>query len=214
MGFWIFASVCVICLVFLYTKTKNEWNWKKIILWLVGIVITAIAAFILVLSWDSIFSSDANQNYKGYLSSYKDIKIGSKLSDVQFKYGPLKQEQKSNGDTFDLYTIGNDAGIYVRADKKVDAIVVFCENGNQDKFNGISCGDPSEKLEKKFGADLKILCTVKDKNGWEEVGNVSRAYDVAKYGTRYVLRQNKVVFIGIMQKEDFEKDPKKWGVCD
>ena len=213
MGFWIFASVCVICLVFLYTKTKNEWNWKKIILWLVGIVVVAIAALILFISWDSIFSQAPNtQNNKGYLTSYKDIKIGSKLSDIQFRYGTLKQEKKYASDKFDLYTVNDEAGIYIGADGKVDAIVVFC-NGNSDKFNGISCGDPSEKLEKKFGSDLKILCKAKDKNGWEDV-EVSRAYDVAKYGTRYVLTKNKVVFIGIMQKEDFDNDQKKWGICD
>lgn len=214
MGFWIFASVALFSTVFLYTKTKDQWNWKKIILWAFGMIAAAISAFFLLIFWDNIFPKDiSGTNYKGHLTSYNDIKIGSSISDVQFRHGTLKQEKPYPNDKFDLYTLNDEMTIYVDKDGKVNAIAIYCDNGNIDKFNGIGCGDPSEKLVKQFGADLKILCKAKDKNGWSPV-EVSRSYDVEKYGTRYILSKNKVQHIGILQNEDFVGDKSKWGLCE
>ena len=214
MGLWIFASVTLFSVVFLYTKTKDQWNWKKISLWFAGIIGTLVAAMVLLVYWDNLFPKEiTGTSYKGHLSRFQDIKIGSKFSDVQFKYGVIQKEKSLPGDNFDLYLVTNEIGLYVDKAGKVDAIVVKCDGGNDDKFNGIVCGDPGEKLEKKFGADLKILCNIEDKNGWETL-DARRAYDVAKYGTRYVLQKNKVILVGILQDEDFQNSKKKWKSCD
>lgn len=213
MALAIFAGIAFFSIIFLYTRTADRWNWKRIIYIALAASFTIVAALILLLSWDSLFTPSI-PNHKGYLTSFRDIKMGMKLSDLEFKYGKLDKQKPVEGSKFDLYQIGDDVGVYIgHADKRVGAIVIICSGGVKDQFNGIACDDPSEKLEKKFGNDLAVLCKIKESDDSERSLG-SRSYDVAKNGTRYVLSKNKVIYIGIMEKEDFVADGKKWGGCD
>ena len=214
MGFWIFAGIVVISLIYLYTKTYERWNWKKIVLWaLGGISAPSVILIIYIFGKDLLPNDYGSQivNHKGLIDSFKGVKIGDKFSDVEFKLGTLKKMSLKEDDQ-DLYDY-KELGIFV--DKKtrlVGSIIMVCDGSDTDKYNGISCGTSGDEIIKKFGKDLNILCFI-EKDGWQNPDKV-RSYDVAKYGTRYILSKNVVQSISIREPKDFAGQSKTWGPCE
>lgn len=197
MAFAIFAGIALFSLIFLYTKTADRWNWKKIVIWAGGISLVPVIGFFLLAYSDQIFK-DSPPNHKGLLISFNGVAIGSDYADVEFKYGKLKKAPDDKEDTSYFYEHPAGFGYYVnKSDNKIIGIFIDCKSPIKDEFNGIACGDPSEKLQKKFGNSLDVKCEPKEKGEKEAIGDVSRAYSVDKFGTRYVLTRNVVDFIAI-----------------
>ena len=213
MAFAIFAGIVFFSIVFLYTKTADRWNWKKIVLWSFALLITLIALVALVLFKDHLFGDPQKTGkYTGRIQSYKGVSIGTKLSDIEFKYGAMKNNKAVNGSKVDFYiSEGNGFGVYANQGENIaTSIVVLCGSSNYDTFNGIGCRDSGEAIEKRFGSDLKTQCNVSGK-GETPDADLPRAYDVQKYGTRYVLVKNKVQYVGFMPDAEFSGD--SWGAC-
>ena len=93
MGFGIFCGLVFCGLIYLYTQTKDRWNWgklKKIILWIVLIPI------ILGLIWGGVnYLIEKNENRPKILTEFKNVKLGEDFSDVVFRLGkPTRREAK------------------------------------------------------------------------------------------------------------------------
>lgn len=209
IAFSIFAGIVVFSIVFLYVKTADRWNWKKIVLWAAGLLLIPVTIFLVVLAKDTLFDGAPSPiKHTGKLTSFQDISIGDKFSDIEFKYGRLSKGE------FEYYLLHKSLGIYVNGEsQKVSGILVFCEDGITDIFNGIACGDTSEKLVKKYGSELKIRCHVENKNTKDDWSMVIRSYYAPKLATSYILEKNKV-FLVFMQEVDLAAPSKNWVSCD
>lgn len=211
MAIAIFAGITLFSIIFLYTKTADRWNWKKIVIWAGGISLVPVVGFFLLAYSDQLFK-DFPLNHKGLLTSFNGVAIGSDYADVEFKYGKLKRMPDEKEDTTYFYEHPVGFGFYVnKSDNKIAGILIDCNSSIKDEFNGIACGDPSEKLQKKFGNNLNIKCEPKPKNEKDMIGDISRSYSVDKFGTRYVLAKNQVILIAIKpnpSKSEFYVDCK------
>ena len=207
IAFSIFAGIVIFSIVFLYVKTADRWNWKKIVIWAAGLLLIPVIIFLVILAKDALFDGDPSPiKHTGKLTSFQGVAIGDKFSELEFKYGRLSK------DGFDHYMINKHFGVYVDDEsKKVSSILVFCDEGITDLFNGIACGDTTEKLVKKYGSDLKIRCHVENKNPKDNM--VVRSYYVPKLATSYILEKNQVVLVHI-KEVDLAKPSKNWEKCD
>ena len=188
LGTGVFLGLALCAVIYLFLNTKSEWNWKKIIIWLLSLVLISISVLAILLFKDSLFlMSEEKKNHSGIISSYGGVKIGDKLPDIQFKFGKLEEiKPTKNNDDTSIYWIDKEFLVFVsNKSNKVDYIVALCDKGVIAKFNGIGCGDTGELLEKTFGNNLKIQCNT-------DGDSFRRAYVVPKYSTEYYLEKNKV----------------------
>jgi hypothetical protein len=195
MAFAIFAGIALFSIIFLYTKTADRWNWKKIVIWSGGIAIVPVVGFFLLAFSDQLLK-DSPKNHKGLLTSFGGFSIGDNLSDIEFHYGKLKKPDWFRDEPYEVHMHPAGFNFAVnKSDSKVIAIEIECGSAVKDEFNGIACGDSSEKLQKRFGTSLTIKCQPKPKKESENVGDVYRLYAVDKFATRYLLSKNKVELI-------------------
>lgn len=212
LGTSIFLSSLLLGLIYLYIKTKDDWNWKKIFIAIAVIVSLLVAVILIAVYWDKVFGGahdfENKKEHSGLIKSYRGVFIGDKLSDVQFKFGKLEEIKSTEKDSdTNIYWVEEKFLVFVsKKSNKVDFIVALCEKGIQDKFNGIGCDDSGEKLEKTFGKNLTIQCNTSD----DSSNRFTRVYDVPKYATRYYLEKNKVE--SIMFYGDEYKST-NWGEC-
>lgn len=214
MGFWIFAGIVVLGVIYLYTKTYERWNWKKIVLWTLGGISAPIVILLIYIFVKDMLPNDFGSkvvNHTGVIDSFRGVKIGDKFSDVEFKLGGLKKlsPDKDEQDLYDYL----DLGIFVdKKTKLVKSIIMVCDGFNTDKYNGIGCGTSGDEIIKKHGKDINILC-YKEKNGfWSE--DKARSYDLSKYGTRYILSKNAVQSISIRDPKDMSGTSPNWAPCE
>lgn len=207
IAFSIFAGIVFFSIVFLYVKTADRWNWKKIVIWAAGLLLIPVIIFLVILAKDTLFNGEPSPiKHTGKITSFQGVSIGDKFSELEFKYGRLSKDGN------DHYTINKSFSVQVDDEsKQVSGFLVFCDEGITDLFNGIACGDTSEKLTKKYGSDLKIRCHVDNKNSKD--GMVVRSYYVPKFATSYILEKNQVILVYI-KEVDLAKPSKNWEKCD
>lgn len=212
LGTSIFLSSLLVGLIYLYVKTKEDWNWKRIASVAIGILALLLISILIAVFWDKVIpgSSDVNtgKKYSGLIKSYQGVSIGDKLSDINFKFGKLEEIKPTKKDSeTSIYWVEDKFLIFVsNKSNKVDYIVALCEKGVPDKFNGIECNDVGEMLEKTFGKNLVIECTTNEGGP----NSFTRVYDVPKYATRYYLEKNRVESI-MFYGEDYKNT--NWSEC-
>lgn len=209
MAFAVFFGFVFIGLIYLYVKTRDIWNWKKIVLWFISIFIFLVAAFTVVMFADS-FKSFVPETFSR-ITTYDEITLGDKFNDVEFKKGKLRKIENRNDSSDDLYVINDKTAVYV--DKKtrlVTGLIVGCADYQSTKFNGVGCGDTGDLIQSKFKGDITILCEPEDSK--LENGPL-RVYDVPKYGVRYMLQQNKVVRMSAFTNEFWTENKTRWIAC-
>lgn len=216
MAFAVFFGFTFCGLIYLYVKTRDTWNWRKIVLVAVISLIVALLSLLLLIFWDKLFNPQANitygKKYSGLIQSYDGLSIGDNISDIEFKLGKLKSEGKTKGGGYDIFRPNDNSPkvIYtVPSGKKVDFIGVDCDKYNEDSFNGIKCGTTSDEIVKKYKNKLKIWCPSSlDKND-----DPFRIYDIVEFGTRFYLQKNQVVGIRLLKPDDM-KNPSTFKDCD
>jgi hypothetical protein len=208
MAFAVFFGFAFLGLIYLYVKTRDTWNWKKIVLWIAGIFTAIVTAFAITIFADS-FKSIVPETFSK-ITSYDEITLGDKFNDVEFKKGTLKKiGDKDSSD--DLYVANDKTALHV--DKKsrlVTGLIAVCADYQYTKFNGIGCRDTGDLILSKFKGDVTILC----EPGEQKYENGPfRAYDVPKYGVRYILQKNEVRQMFAFPKEFWTENRTKWIAC-
>jgi hypothetical protein len=209
MAFAVFFGFAFLGLIYLYVKTRDTWNWKKIVLWLAGIFIAIVTAFAITIFADS-FKSIVPETFRK-ITSYDEITLGDKFNDVEFKKGALKKIGDKKDSSDDLYIVNDKTALYV--DKKtrlVTGLIVMCADYQYTKFNGIGCGDTGDLILSKFKGDVTILCEPEEQK--YESGPL-RVFDVPKYGVRYTLQRNEVMRMVVFPKEFWTENKTKWIAC-
>lgn len=220
MGFWIFASVALFSLVFLYTKTKGQWNWKMIInkTWKIGLVLVLlpIALITLIQGYEGVSSYFANK--PKVVNSYGAIKLGDKYSDVSFNT-PLKkidllsdrEETVYNYDKRANVTFSNATNLLTEINQRCTVETV----GFVPDFlpvNGIDCNARADDILKKYGKDnVRISCENEEKIKADKgiVLNM-RIYDVPELGIRHTLMTNQLLNIELMDPKVLKASAPNW----
>ena len=204
IGFGIFLGLFFCGLIYLYTQTKDRWNWAKgckSVFVVMGVLISLGLIFI-----GGIYLYGYYQEIPKVITEFKGVKLGESLSDVTFKLG--NPEKVKN----EWYKYSSpDRGVEIQ-DGKVSFITYFWEIRKSDytKLNGIKCGSSGDEIFKSFGKDVRVLCDM----GKEKDDKLIRAYDVMKYGTRYYLYTNLVYRMGITSPETLKSSTgTRWGHC-
>lgn len=217
-GEGIFYGLIFIGLIYLFLQTKDRWNWKKIVLWTVGSLVTIIAAF-----FAYIFIADELQSGKliprspKVITSMFNIELGEKLADAKFRTGAVRKKNDSESG----YVLPTDESkIFWTTDGLVSRIGTWCSDDamkypslDSVEVNGIRCSYTGEQILKRYGKDkIRILC-FKNTKGDPEAEN-ARAYDAFNYGVRYVLLTNKVSGVFITNTENLQDiNGDKWTEC-
>jgi hypothetical protein len=214
IGTGIFLSSLLLGIIYLFLKTRNDWNWRKILIIFAFISVAVMAIILIAVFWNEWFKkssdADAEIKYSGLIQSYQGVSLGDKFSDLEFKYGKLKSQGKTFGNV-PFYTVDSKPNLVIyknESSDSVDFLGVECA-GSKDSFNGIKCGMNSEELLKKHGDKVKIWCPKElAKND-----DPYRVYGIQEFGTRFVLGKNQVDHIRIY-KPDEMRNPKSLKECD
>lgn len=209
MAFAVFFGFVFFGLIYLYTKTRDTWNWKKISLWFGGSVITLILVLVVVIYADSLKA--IIPTVSSTVNSYDGITLGEKFTDVEFKKGKLTKLQDTKVASDDLYVLNDKTAIYVDKNTRlVTGLLVGCADYQSTKFNGIGCGDSGDLIQSKFKGDITILCEPEDQR---DENGPARAYDIPKYGVRYILQKNEVTGMRAFPKDFWTENKTKWTAC-
>lgn len=189
LGTGIFLSSIFLGIIWLYLKTRDTFNWSKIIK-KVLLLITAIIVLCIVLF--NIY--DWYENKPKIYSSYLNINLSETKKDILFKMGNPTYFYDSNTFSYDF----NSRNIYLNFDVKdeLTSIVCFsdksleCENLNHIHINH-SFDDIVEILGKPEFIE-------------SSENNLRRIIDYPKYKIFYILEQNKILGMGIYKdKREF-----------
>ena len=231
MGIGIFLGLCFCGFIYLYTQTKDRWNWSKLRKILSYVVITPIVLGLVF--WGGLFLYSKYEERPKIITSYKGVKLGDSLNDVNFKLGKFQKElswgefilkdikkdtpeylkrfkeyqdvieTEKNNDTTDYYK--SPIGIRVK-DNKIVSIWESCPGDDfYSSVNGIRCNSSGDEILQKFPDDVRILCQSDIDSKIVMVdGYQYRVYDTIKYGVRYKLKQNKVTELMILDPKILE----------
>jgi len=219
IGLGIFGGICVLGIIYLYTQTKDRWNWRKISKRLfVGLGLFFLALFLFIGGLFAYFSiQDYYKAQPKVISSYKGVSIGDKLSDVSFKYKLQKsnEDAKSKNQTYSLADTNLQVQFYDDS-TTVDRIIITCNEGSRDEVNGVACWGSSENIFKKYGKEnIKVFCKDQPASGNNNEIEQLRSYESSIHGVSYGLYLNKIEAILITKpSKDSSKTSKTWRLCD
>jgi hypothetical protein len=214
IGTGIFLSSLLLGLIYLFLKTRKDWNWRRILIITTVITSLVMAIILITVFWDELLKkssdTDTEKKYSGIIQSYQGISLGEKITNLEFKYGRLKPQGKTLGNV-PIYTIETKPSLVIYknlSSDSVDFLGVDC-TGSKDSFNGIKCGMNSDELLKQHGNKVKVWCPkelAKDEDPY-------RVYDIAEFGTRFILSKNQVIHIRIYKPNEM-KNPISLKECD
>ncbi len=149
-------------------------------------------------------------------SELNGVKLGDKFSDVMFKNPGFEKEKKQEPDYFNdlksnqIKFTNKDSNTFVYFTSNLVSKVAYACQGSLEfsEVSKIRCRDTSETLERRFGNKLRVLC-------YRILEDKLRAYDVPKFGIRYLLWENKVAgFVISSPLEMILFDGDNWVSCD
>lgn len=217
MAIAIFSGIALFSIIFLYTKTADRWNWKKI--WKVsGLSLVSIILIPLIL-WALVYGYESFNRYLDEkpkkVTSMNGVTLGESLSDIKFKLDIELSESFSKGWESLVY-LSKDKRVLFQfsEDKKLIRTGELCvyEQGrliSGPVLNGISCSSSGEDILSKYRVgEIKIKCGRDPKN-------TSRVYDAINYNIRYTLTGNQVESIAIISPDQFlVVATKNWIPCE
>src|SRR5262249_19254000 len=193
IGLGLFLGLCFCGLIYLYTQTKDRWNWAKA---RKAFLVTLWALILLGgISIGGILSYQYYQGLPRVITEIQGLKLGDTRSDAVFKLGePERLSVVSPDGGEETVSFRSHSVSATLRSHKVVSVTYSCKSNerNHTSLNGIHCGDRGEKILKNFDGNVRVLCHIvaKEQGPWTEYQRLSRAYDVVKYGTRYQLIQN------------------------
>jgi hypothetical protein len=238
-GTGLFLGLVFCGTIFLYSQTKDRWNWSKLLKigkWLIIIFIALIIIFIVYIHFNNKHEkAQTIWESPKITDELMGIKLNDSFNDVQFKFGNLTPSgwygdvgesylRRLSSSDLEFISTGrveklSDDGIKILSkkypdlkesiarglfsfntdllpqknlsvtvkNKKIEAIMYNCADydGQSVIVNTVGCDTSGEEIQKKFGKDIRILCS-------KDNASFVRVYDVVRYGVRYYLAQNRV----------------------
>lgn len=223
VGLGIFLGCVYLGTVYLYTQTRDRWNWSRIIL-SCGIAAVFAGALLggmaLYQKWrpdeHGIASVGVPSGKPEAVTSIGDVALGDAWSDVVFRVGgDFKGEPSPDQGRYPgtiIYTHDKLPLVAHVYQGRVTYIVYRCpREGPSITVNGIACGDSGDRIMERFAKQIRVLCLVKPSS----ISSSMRAYDAVDFGTRYVLSSNKVTAFAVADKAEMPYlSGINWGKCE
>lgn len=184
IGTGIFLSAIFLGTVALYVATKDRWNWKKILLWPLAIVLS-----LSVIGGAGIYINDQLEDRPRKEHELWGIQLGASIADVKFAKG--EPSQHKDADTWAYLKGERDAdGVHVVKfkDGKVRAIVYYGPAHGAPSIQRISQYSSPERLAEKFGQPSYVSHS---KDG------LRRLYSFEKYNVVFDLEKDGIIALGV-----------------
>lgn len=183
IGTGIFLSAIFLGTVALYVATKDRWNWKKILLWPLAIVLG-----LSVIGGAGVYINGQLEERPRKEHRLWGIQLGASIAEVKFAKGEPSQQ----GADIWAYLQGERGadGIYfVRfKDGKVRAVMYRGPAHNAPSIQRISPYSSPERLVEKFGQPSYVSRS-KDE--------LRRLYSFEKYNVVFDLEKDGIVGLGV-----------------
>jgi hypothetical protein len=187
---------------------------KKLLKWIAAAVIALVLLASLIGLGVFIFYEIKDRPQ--VTSELKGVTLGEKLNDVMFKNPGFEKDKKQEPDFFNeikpheiKFTNKETKTFVYFKDNLVTKVAYSCSGSLEfTEVSKISCRDTSETLQKRFGKKLRVHC-------YRILEDKLRAYDVPKFGIRYLLWENQVFgFVISNPLEMILSDSVNWIACD
>lgn len=217
-GTGLFSGLVILGIIYLYTQTKDRWNWKKIVFSIIGICLLLLGFFLASLWWPKQLTPIAETDKPKLITSYDGISLGDTLADVEFKKGKVKTyaeifpKDKRISDSNELYLVNKTFGFYTDIKgNTVTGIIKTCGDATNltTNINGIYCSDSGETIIERFKKDVVVKCKVNP----DKSESPTRSYDVSKYGIEYLLSKNSVEAFKVFPPSIISSESKDWEIC-
>lgn len=185
VGLGIFLGCVFIGAVLLYLRTKQSWNWKKIVVYPVAFILVAGLA-----TWGWVVYSNRPKPQ----TTLWGVRLGETINDVRFKKGTPRERDSGSykGITWIRVTYGADNSTDVRirfVEDRVQGVTLYSFSSNYiESIGGIYFGNGAERIVEKFGEPPTRM---------ESDDALRRVYAFPRYHVFFGLNQNKVVAMGI-----------------
>lgn len=170
LGTGIFLAAIVMSLTVLFIATKDRWNWKKILLWPLGICVAGGLAMWGYIEYQKRFPAKPEPTVH---NSFWDIPLGATPDDVVFKKGKPTQKKTGDGLFSKMTELPNrsfDAEGARRAGYSDEEIADYLVKKGNFNVEGTSRAD-------QYAA---WIVANKDKKGTPEFNTVAQAYKRAR----------------------------------
>lgn len=188
--------------------------FKKLLKWLAAsILVFGLLASLISLGVHVFYEIKDRPKVESELNG---VKLGDKFSDVMFKNPGFEKEKKQGPDYFnelkpnEIKFANKEANTFVYFTSNLVSKVAYACRGSLEftEVSKIRCRDTSETLEQRFGNKLRVYC-------YRILEDKFRAYDVPKFGIRYLLWENQVSgFVISSPLEMILFDSANWVSCN
>jgi len=142
------------------------------------------------------------------------IRLGDTMGDVEFKIQDLEPyEIEDLNQTFDSSMSSDSKRILVFSKNNIVKMVGYlCQTEGTDytRVGQINCAASGEEIQKRYGDSIRIRC----RSDEGKANNRIRIYEAMKYGVRYTLIQNSVVYVSVVDPIDLEAiSSQNWIPC-
>jgi|GEM_PF-3060197 len=146
LGTGIFWSAIFLGMVALFIATKDRWNWKRILLWPLGVIATLVVVGMLI-----GYLSEQYRNRPKKLTELWGVSLTDTYSDVKFKKGePTKCIENDNW----FYKLNQTSEGFYAIRFKNDRVRMITYVGpmyNGPSIPGVGHYDSPQELDKKLG---------------------------------------------------------------
>jgi hypothetical protein len=185
LGTGIFLAAIVMSLTALFIATKDRWNWKKILLWPLGICVASGVAM-----WGYI--EYENRAYKALAiekavqSSFWDIPLGATRDDVVFKKGKSTNQDPDSW----LYTDGVARYLIAFQENRVRMIAQFGDS-HYPQINRVGVASATAAVTAAFGEPEYVSSSDE---------GAERTYCYPAYQVLFRLRKDAVTSLGVYDR--------------
>jgi hypothetical protein len=156
LGTGIFLGCTILAVTILFIKTREKWNWRKIIMWALG---ASLSLAILSLTLLMLYGLWLKRLQTA--TSLGNITIGDKLSDIQFRMGGFEELTRNASDHFNGQKYINSdlrLSLFVK-DNQVEKITYTCGIDHEHtKVNQVGCNDTGESIRDRYSDELTVYC--------------------------------------------------------
>ena len=183
VGTGIFLAAIVISVTALFIATKDRWNWKKVLLWPLGICVAGGLAMWGYIEYQKRFPEKPKPTIH---NSFWDIPLGATPDDVLFKKG---KPTEKNSETW-TYSADEDKYLILFKESRVRLIIQFGDSAYPE-IGGVRVASSTATVTSTFGEPEYVFS--------DEEGAV-RTYCYPTYQVVFRLSKDMVRSLGIYDR--------------
>jgi len=183
LGTGILLSAVFLGTVALFIATKDRWNWKKIFLWPLGVIVG-----LGVVGGSIAYLYQQYEDRPRKLTELWGVSLNDSAGDVKFKKGEPTQRLENGLWLYRPYeTIEGDYVVYFKNDR-VRSVMYFGPMHNGPSLHGVGRYDSLQELDEKLGPP-SYVSRAKDE--------LRRAYSYEKFNIVVQFSEGKMSALGI-----------------